>query len=174
MTEQPNSEFMELLARHQSQLFGYIFANVQNMADAEDLYQQTSIVLWQKFDTFEQGTDFVSWACQTAQFQVLNFLRVKRRSRVCFSDSLVEDLAVSQQDRSEELSLLRVALRYCVERLKAADRKLLDLCYYSGTTIGAAAASIGRSADGVYKSLDRIRSGLAECIRRRLAEERDA
>ena len=173
MHTQSNDEFMNLLAQHQSQLFGYIFALVQNMADAEDLYQQTSIVLWQKFDKFQPGSDFVSWACQTAQYQVLNFLRVKRRSRVCFSDSLVADMAVLQEDRSEELSSLRRALRYCVERLKTADRKLLDLAYGGTTTIKAGAESLGRSADGVYKSLNRIRTGLAECIRRRLAEERD-
>ena len=128
MAQLTQDEFMDLLARHQSQLFGYIFALVQNMADAEDLYQQTSIVLWQKSDTFTPRTDFVAWSCQTAQFQVLNFLRVKRRSRVCFSDALVENLAVIQEDRSEAAAERRSPLRRCVESLKAADRKLLDLC----------------------------------------------
>ncbi|MCG8585875.1 MAG: sigma-70 family RNA polymerase sigma factor [Pirellulales bacterium] len=171
MSERSHNAFMELLAQHQSQLFGYIFALVQNMADAEDLYQQTSIVLWQKFDAFEQGTDFVSWACQTAQFQVLNFLRTKRRSRVCFSDTLVENLAVSQRDRSDVTAARRSALRFCVDQLKAADRRLLELCYGGAESIKAVAESLGRSADGVYKSLNRIRSGLGECIRTRLAKE---
>jgi len=173
MQNERHEEFMELLAQHQSQLFGYIFALVQNLADAEDLYQQTSIVLWQKFDTFQTGTDFVSWSCQTAQFQVLNFLRVKRRSRVCFSDDLVETFAVSQHDRSEVSAARRTALRYCVEKLKAADRQLIDLCYGGAKTIKAAAEVLGRSADGVYKSLNRIRAALAQCINQELSKEGD-
>ena len=174
MPSNRHDEFIDLLAQHQSQLFGYIFALVQNLADAEDLYQQTSIVLWQKFESFETGTDFVSWACQTAQFQALNFLRVKRRSRVCFSDDLVETLAVSQTDRSEISVARRHALRYCIEQLKSGDRHLIELCYGGAKTIKAAAEVLGRSADGVYKSLNRIRAGLMRCINRRLTEENDA
>ena len=174
MPSDRHDDFMDLLARHQSQLFGYIFALVQNLADAEDLYQQTSIVLWQKFDTFETGTDFVSWSCQTAQFQVLNFLRVKRRSRVCFSDDLVETFAVSQRDRSDISVARRSALRYCLALLKASDRHLIELCYGGAKTIKAAAKTLGRSADGVYKSLNRIRAGLMQCINQRLTDEGDS
>ncbi len=174
MPSERHDDFMDLLAQHQSQLFGYIFALVQNLADAEDLYQQTSIVLWQKFDTFETDTDLVSWSCQTAQFQVLNFLRVKRRSRVCFSDDLVETFAVSQSDRSDISTARRSALRYCVAKLKAGDRHLIELCYGGAKTIKAAAKVLGRSADGVYKSLNRIRAGLMQCINQRLTDEGDS
>ena len=64
-----------MLARHQSQLFGYIYSLVRDLDDADDLFQQTSLVLWDKFDLFDPSRSFVGWACGVARYEVLNFLR---------------------------------------------------------------------------------------------------
>ena len=42
-----------LLRQHQTQLFGYIYSLVRDLDDADDLFQQTSLVLWDKFDQFD-------------------------------------------------------------------------------------------------------------------------
>ena len=44
---------MSLMTRHQRQIFGYIFALVPNRYDAEDLLQETSLVICEKFEEFE-------------------------------------------------------------------------------------------------------------------------
>ena len=67
-------ELLNLLGTHRRQLFTFILGIVHNMDDAEDVFQQTSIVLWQKFDQFAKGTDFVAWACSIARFKAINFL----------------------------------------------------------------------------------------------------
>ena len=61
-------EFVELSSSHQRQLLGYIFTLVGNMDDAEDLLQQTNLILWRKFDDYQPGTDFIRWACYVAAF----------------------------------------------------------------------------------------------------------
>ena len=57
---------MILMTRHQRQIFSYIYTLVPNRPDAEDLLQETSLVICEKFREFEVGTDFVAWACQIA------------------------------------------------------------------------------------------------------------
>src|SRR5690606_3269633 len=57
-----SDEFIRLLSQHQSQLFGYIFCMVRSLPDTEDVFQQTAVVLWNKFDDFTPGTSFVAWA----------------------------------------------------------------------------------------------------------------
>ena len=47
------AEFAALLRQHQTQLFGYIYSLVRDLDDADDLFQQTSLVLWDKFDQFD-------------------------------------------------------------------------------------------------------------------------
>ena len=44
-----SAEFARLLREAHRELFGFIFAMLQNRADAEDVYQQTALVLWRKF-----------------------------------------------------------------------------------------------------------------------------
>lgn len=57
---------MALMTRHQRQIFAYIYTLVPDRHDAEDLLQETSLVICEKFDEFRPGSDFVAWACQIA------------------------------------------------------------------------------------------------------------
>ena len=67
------AEFAELLRRNQTQLFGYIYSLVRDLDDADDLFQQTSLVLWDKYEQFDPTRSFVGWACGVARYEVLNF-----------------------------------------------------------------------------------------------------
>ena len=49
---------MALMTRHQRQIFAYIYTLVPRRHDAEDLLQETSLVICEKFSEFETGTDF--------------------------------------------------------------------------------------------------------------------
>ena len=50
--------FLQLFLAHERRIYSYILALVPVWADADDLLQQTSVVLWQKLDQFEPGTNF--------------------------------------------------------------------------------------------------------------------
>src|SRR3990172_8659296 len=102
-----HSRFIELLSDHQGRLFTFLYAHVLNMADAEDLYQQVAMVLWQKFDQFVPGTEFGSWAIRVADLTIKNFLRGKRRSKVFFSDDVMQRII----DHQATLPRERVAAR---------------------------------------------------------------
>src|SRR5262245_17796548 len=80
-------EFSELLRSGRSRVFGYLLALVQNLADAEDLYQQTALLLWEKFDQYQKGTDFGTWATTVDHFTALNFLRRQTRRRQLFGEA---------------------------------------------------------------------------------------
>ena len=60
--------YVELLTQHGRQLFGYIHALLRNFADTEDVYQQATLVTWQKFDQYESDTNFLGWACRISEF----------------------------------------------------------------------------------------------------------
>ena len=82
------AEFASLLRHHQTQLFGYIYSLARDLDDADDLFQQTSLVLWDKFEQFDASRSFINWACGVARYEVLNFLRSRSRNRLYFSDEL--------------------------------------------------------------------------------------
>lgn len=164
-------EFVELSSRHQRQLLGYIFTLVRNMDDAEDLLQQTNLVLWRKFDDYQSGTDFMRWACCVAHLQVLTFLRRRRRGPVHLNEELLQQLADKRLGRTKIYEQYREALQQCMDRLGVIDRDLLDLCYGGMLSIKDVAAKLGRSADSIYHSLQRIRRVLFSCINGTVTQE---
>ena len=71
--------------------------------DAEEVFQNTSVVLWNKFGEFEPGSNFFAWASRVAYYEVLNLMKQRRRSRT-FSDEALELLASEAVALSEESS----------------------------------------------------------------------
>lgn len=165
-------EFLRLLQAHQNQIFSYIFCQVQQAADAEDIFQQTAIVLWEKFSQFEPGSNFLAWAKAIATNKALAFLRDRRRSNARFSETLIEQLAERPLWSTETTDQKLVALSRCRQKLSSNDQQLLRECYGTAASkIQSTAAKLGRTAESVYVSLSRIRQSLANCIKRTLAQE---
>ena len=163
--------FASFLAESQERLFGYVHSLVRDFNDADDLFQQTTIVLWKKFDDFDQTRSFAAWAMGIARFEVANFLRTRSRSRLYFSDELNLMLIDAQEQLpSQEVENRRAALQKCMQTLRERDRQLLEQCYSVETTIVDLASRMGRSSHSVYNSLRRIRRSLFECIRQTLLD----
>lgn len=167
-----HSQFALLLSENQSRLFGFLYSHVLNMADAEDLYQQVAMVLWTKFDQFEPGTDFGAWGMRVADFTIKNFFRGKRRSKVCFSDEVMQRLIDHQLSTPAGLVTRRAeALRGCLKKLRQPDMSLLEKCYGTDASIKDIAKAEGRSSGALYTALNRIRRILLACIERSLKAE---
>jgi RNA polymerase sigma-70 factor, ECF subfamily len=163
--------FSELLIRHQSRVYGYIFALVRNRDDAADLFQSVCLLLWRKFDTFQPGTSFFSWARKASVFEVRNFL--KRKSRVTHvSEGLLETFVqVPPEAQSDATDLYLAALRRCKAKLSTADAELLDLRYADDLGTQQIAGRMGRPQKGICNSLARIRGWLIDCVQREMARE---
>lgn len=159
--------FVRLFAQSQYEIHSYVLTLLHNWADADDVMQTTSIVLWRKFEQFQPDTDFVAWACRIAKFEVNNFRRVKGRDRLFFDDSLLESLATVRLSMGEQLQTERELIDDCVAKLKPDDRELIHRCYGRKTvTAKDVAGELGRPTNTVYKALIRIRRTLYECVQR--------
>ena len=162
---------MELFALHQRRLSLHISALLPDPADAEEILHETNIVIWKKFDQFEPGTDFLTWAYRIAFYQILEHRRRKAKSRAAFSQDLLRQLAAGGEREDAHLERRRAALAECRKKLPAEDRTLLEECYAPGARIATVAGAGGRKATSLYRSLRRIRQLLMECIERTLATE---
>lgn len=162
---------MLLMTRHQRQIFGYIYTLVPDRADAEDILQETSLVICEKFDEFNEGTDFVAWACQIAWWNVRRARQKFARSKVVFDDEVLASVASTATTMADELDHRHDALAHCLGKLHPRDRDLLLTRYEPGGGVEAAAQRSGRSLDAAYKALTRLRKLLHDCVTQRLAKE---
>ena len=163
--------FSDLIAATRSRVFGYIYAMLHNMSDAEDVYQQTTVLLWEKFEEFQQGTDFASWALKIAYFNVKNFQRSKGRTRVFFSDAVMERVAASYHtiegspdaDRTE-------ALIHCLKQLPEKHQSLLEMRYGDSASLKDLAKVEQKSEAAVSMMLSRLRKSLLHCMQNNAIE----
>lgn len=166
--------FMPLLMMNQPRIFGFILALVHNRADADDLMQQATVVMWRKFDEFEPDRDFGAWALGIARYTVLDYRKRRATHAARLSEKTVESLADVMASRTESPSAHRDALHDCLSQLGERDRRLVTMRYEPGATTRSVAEHVGRSADAVYKRLNRIHTQLLHCIRLKLRSEGSA
>jgi RNA polymerase sigma-70 factor, ECF subfamily len=173
MNEQERHDlFAELITRHQSDLYGYIYAVLRNWEDTDDLFQSVCMVLWSKFGSFQPGTNFFAWARQTAKMKISEYLR-RRRSPNCLAEKLVDILAETTSDPygPADAEEYLVALRHCREKLAIEDDELLQLRYVEELSTVEIADRLRRLRQSVSRSLIRIRRWLFECIELELSRQ---
>ncbi len=171
MNARDRSIVVQEIARHQTRLRALVRCLLVRSSDVDDLVQEINVVLWDKADEFEPGTDFWAWASQIARFQALNQIRKYGRERLVFDDELLAQLAEVAQSRLTNLDRRRDALEDCLNRLPPSQRQLIDLRYAGGHTIESIASSINRPAGSIRQTLYRIRSTLLSCIENKLKLE---
>jgi RNA polymerase sigma-70 factor (ECF subfamily) len=166
--------FLRLFLQNERRIYAYILTLLPHRADADDVLQDASLVMWDKFDERRPPTDFAAWGCRIAYFKVLDFYKRTGRSRVRFSQAMLERVAETAVEQAGTLQLdeRREALSHCLEKLRACDRDLLARRFADGATVQSTAAEVGRSVDAVYKALAVIRHALFDCVTRTLAHGR--
>jgi RNA polymerase sigma-70 factor (ECF subfamily) len=174
MTDSVNREaenykrLMTLMTRHQRRIFSYIYTLVPRRTDADDILQETSLVICEKFDEFEEGTDFVAWACQIAYWRVRYARQKFARAKVFFNQDVLDVVATTADTMCGELDARHEALLSCLQKLTPRDREFLLTRYEPGCGVSEAARRSGRTITAAYKALTRIRKLLFDCVNHQL------
>lgn len=156
--------FVFLLARHERQIATYVMTLVPSSADADDVLQESKVVMWRHFAQFSPGTNFLAWARKIAFHQVLSYRKRRRRDPIQLSDELLAAVADECERAAESLDERQRRLAACVDRLLPEHREILALRYDGGLSIEALSARVNRTVAAVYRVLSRIRAHLHECV----------
>jgi RNA polymerase sigma-70 factor (ECF subfamily) len=164
-------EFVRLLGQNQRRIFLYVLSLVPRWSDAEEIVQETNLLLWREFGRFTSGTNFAAWGCRVAFHQVLAWRKRKQRDRLEFSDAVLEVIGEEAIGLGDELDERAAALAHCLEELPAHHRELIRLRYNEGQGVEAIAVRQERTAEAIYRALSRVRQALYTCITRNLGRE---
>jgi RNA polymerase sigma-70 factor (ECF subfamily) len=165
-----HGQFLRLYTKHQHRILAYIFVLVPNRTDAEDLLQDTAVLLWEKFDQFQVGTDFAAWACRVAFLTVSNHRKRFTRSKLLFNDDLLAAVADRALEMAPQLDDRREALQECMKRLDDRDRRMVMARYEPDGDVRRAAETSDRTQQATCKALYRIRMAVFDCVTLRVAE----
>jgi len=164
--------FLRQLLSYETRIFSYILKLVPNFTDAEEIMQETYVIMWRKFAQFTPGTDFVAWAIQIAHYRILEYRRARYKSPLVYDNEVFEKmLSLAKRTGTHEDRRVR-ALKRCLTKLRERQRTLIRLRYYEGLKPKEIANRLGMSIHAVYKSLSRTHGQLLLCVKRTVVSER--
>ena len=156
--------FLSLFLRSEREIFRYVAALVPNVADAEDIVQQTALSLWAKFEAYDPSQPFTPWACRFALNKARQWIERRQRWQALLEGGLAEELAHRREELRPELERRLTHLEGCLGKLADEQRSLVEGYYYHREGIEKLAENSGRTIAATYKALQRIRHALLDCV----------
>jgi RNA polymerase sigma-70 factor (ECF subfamily) len=166
-----HERFMRLFLACEPEILRVVLVFVPQRASARDIVQETAVALWRHFPEYDSDRPFLNWACGFARIEVRRFLR--RAQRIA---ALSEEAAGALMDSDREQAAAHEErerhLAECLAHLPHEQRRVLDGYYVEEQSVDALAQRHSRSAEAIYKMLQRIRHALLECMERKTMEAR--
>ena len=161
-------QVLQLFVRHQARIKGFIVSLLGDFAVAEDVLQETFLVVQRKADSFDLNGNFIAWAFQIARFQAMKAQAQHQRTADRFADDVIEALVASAPVEPFDEAKLAV-LPGCLEKLAPQARRIVDLFYQHEHKPREIAGMIGWTPAAVSVALSRARTFLRQCIEQQLA-----
>lgn len=171
-TERDNTDYetyISLLSANQRRIQGFIYAMIAHHAAAEDIMQETMLIMWKQFDRFQEGSNFSAWGIGIARNLIRQYFQSKKRKAMHFDSSALENL-MDQSDVFGSTDDQTEALRHCVKRLDAESRELLKMRYVQEHSVLKIAEQVNRTTSHLYRVISKIHNALLKCMQSRLTK----
>jgi len=113
-------------------LYKFIYSIIKNQNLAEDIFQQTLMKAYEKFDTIKDITKFKSWIFTIAKNESLSWIR-KYNREIPSEDTYLELLGGYSEDIPEELLInheITEQVKESIKILNIVDQEIMYLRYY--------------------------------------------
>ncbi len=172
MTETDHRLFLKHFLPAEAVLKAYLLSATGDMHAADDLLQEVSSVLWEKFDRYDQARPFGPWALGIARLEVLKWRQRLARKREVLSTEAVEALMDTATDHAGEVDERLAHLRHCLDGLAGKTRQVLRLRYWRMLRVQQIAEHMSKSAAAIEMALVRVRRALRTCVEKKLSASR--
>ena len=153
--------FGELYQRYVKQIYAYLYTNLGNQAEAEDLTTQVFLSAWRGLSHYNERGAFKSWLFRIARNKAIDYRR-KRKVDLPLEDDLVEAGKdwdpLKDLEQAEDLKRLAVV----VQKLPAEQVEYLRLRFIGGLSYAQIGKVVGKREDAVRMAITRLLAHLRE------------
>lgn len=169
--EDRRRDVLRLALEYRAEIWAFLMALAKDPNRAEDLFQNTHLIICEKWEQYRPGTNFLAWARAIARFEFLASVDPARKPYVTVEAEVIESAMEAAQERPDALADKREALRECMNKLNEKSRQALALRYEQGFPCAEVARQLRLSSNALYVMLSRVRQALLECVESRLRPE---
>lgn len=163
--------FVRQLMNHRKRIYAFILTLVANTSDADDIMQDTALLMWKKYRQAEEIKDFAAWGMRVAHFKVLEFRKKQYETKLQFNSELFDSLIGGAAAANENVDARFEALKKCLSKLDEKSRYLVQMRHQKGETIKSIAAAIKMPQHTAYKVIARLHEQLVRCVHKTLKVE---
>lgn len=164
------TEFTLLWTQAQPAVMAFIRSVTTQLADAEDILQDTARQIATRFDEYDKERPFGPWAMGVAKYKVMEWRRRQKKNALLFDEEAIDAIHFSYTDPKADWAETGRAIDQCLKKASPAAEKLLVLRYLQDLKPAEIAKRTQSSANSVSVRLSRARDALRDCIERRLKE----
>ncbi len=161
-------DLLKLFIDHRTMLYAFIHALVRDPHGAEDVFQETTMVLFREADQFQPGGNFGAWARSVARNRIHEHVRKRNRLQPLSAAAEAALADRCQETRTEWWRDRREALFHCLNAVQGRLRSILELTYGQSRTAEQVAETLGTSPTAIRIALCRVRKQLRLCAERKL------
>ena len=158
-----------LIGRYIKPIYSFVYKNVGNQAEAEDITQEVFVKIWKNIRKFDRNKSFKPWIFQIAKNASIDFLRKKRS--IPFSrfedekgqNALIDNTPAPSLNLIEKLSDKRtvsVAMQYLNEK----EQKIINLRHNDGMSFKEIADIFEESINTVKSRYRRALANMKKSI----------
>ena len=155
------TEFLQVIQKHQSIIHKICFLYCRNTSDNEDLQQEIILQLWKSFSSFKGQAAFSTWMYRVA----LNTAITMTKKPNLFVDAKKIPVLPDENDKRFEFSEDVKILYRAISQLNSVEKGII-LLWLEEKSYEEIAETIGITLKNVSVKLVRIRSKLGEIIRK--------
>ncbi|MEM1297130.1 MAG: sigma-70 family RNA polymerase sigma factor [Verrucomicrobiota bacterium] len=164
------TEFTLLWTQAQPAVMAFIRSVTPQLADAEDILQETARQVASRFDEYDPERPFGAWAMGVAKYKVMEWRRCQKKAALLFDEEAIEAIHFSYTAPSADWRETGWAIDHCLRKASPAAERLLIMRYLEELKPAEIARRTESTANSVSVRLTRARDALKQCLERRLKE----
>ena len=161
-------QFLKLFLAHEAEVRAFIGALVRERVAREDVFRDVAVALWEGFDRYDPARPFGAWARSVASNKILQQRRRDAPARSPFRRRPSKRCATPSTGPMFRQANARRPSKSASGGSRSARRKSFRCVTATAPPPRQIASQLHISVDAVYQTLSRLRTQLAECLRRRI------
>lgn len=159
-----------LIKRYLKRIYAFVYKNVRDSSDAEDVTQEVFLKVWKNIRKFDQSRNFKVWIFEIAKNSSIDFLRKKKTIPLSrFEDekgqnSIADNISAPVIKLGDILDN-KNALKMAMEGLASDDKRIIDLKHKDNLNFREIAELLETSINTVKSKYRRAIIRIREIIR---------